>query len=73
VRSDTEVCPIRLQQAQKAVAVATATDTEQVVVVYLRPFFAGGIETQEQLDAALAGVRDKLESLIGAGKKIVLG
>jgi hypothetical protein len=41
--------------------------------VYLRPFFAGGIETQEQLDAALAGVRDKLESLIGAGKKIVLG
>jgi hypothetical protein len=73
VRSETEVCPIRLQQAQKAVAMATATDRERVVVVYLRPFFAGGIETQEQLDAALAGVREELESLIGAGKKIVLG
>ena len=38
-----------------------------------RSYFAGGIETEEQLDAALAGIREECERLIGAGKKIVLG
>ena len=66
------MCPIRLQQAQKAVAVAR--DRRRAgVVVYLRPYFAGGIETEEQLDAALDGIREQCEWLIGAGKKIVLG
>ena len=39
----------------------------------LRPYFAGGIETEEQLEAALTGIREECGRLIGAGKKIVLG
>ena len=33
-------------------------------------YFAGGIETEEQLDAALDGVREVCERLIGEGKKV---
>ena len=32
----------------------------------------GGIETEEELDAALAGVRDECARLIGAGKKVIV-
>jgi hypothetical protein len=37
-----------------------------------RPRFAGGVETEEQLDAALGGIREECARLIGAGKKIVV-
>ena len=71
LRSDAELCTVRLQAARESVA--RAIDGERVEVISLRPYFAGGIETEEQLDAALAGIRDECERLIGAGKKIVLG
>jgi hypothetical protein len=34
-------------------------------------YFAGGIETEEQLDAALTGIREECARLIGAGKKVL--
>jgi hypothetical protein len=34
--------------------------------------FVGGIETEEQLDAALSGLREECAWLIGAGKKVVV-
>jgi hypothetical protein len=71
LRSDTELSAVRLQAAREAVA--RAVDGDRVEVISLRPYFSGGIETEEQLDAALAGIRDECERLIGAGKKIVLG
>ena len=41
-------------------------------VISLRPFFTGGIETEEQLEAALDGIREECSRLIGEGKKIVV-
>ncbi|AUX29563.1 MULTISPECIES: BrxE family protein [Sorangium] len=38
----------------------------------VQPCFGAGIETEEQFDAALAGLRDERARLIGAGKKVVL-
>ena len=35
-------------------------------------YFAGGVETEEQLDAALDGIREECSRLIGAGKKIIV-
>ncbi len=35
------------------------------------PYFGAGIETEEQLDAALTGLREACARLIGAGKKVV--
>ena len=43
----------------------------RVVTVNLATFFSGGIETEEQLDAALEGIREQCARLIGAGKKVV--
>ena len=71
LRSETELCPIRLQSAVDAVLRAIGGD--RVVTVSLRAYFAGGIETEEQLEAALTGIREECARLIGAGKKIVIG
>jgi hypothetical protein len=71
LRDDTELCPSRLNTAIQAVAVAI--DGDRITQVDIRPYFAGGIESEEQLDAALTGIREEIEPLIGAGKKIVLG
>ena len=71
LRSETELCPIRLQSVVDAVLRAIGGD--RVVTVSLRAYFAGGIETEEQLEAALTGIREECARLIGAGKKIVIG
>lgn len=35
-------------------------------------YFSGGIETEEQLDQALAGLKEQCLELIGAGKKVLV-
>ena len=35
-------------------------------------YFAGGIETEEQLEAALDGLRERVAELIAAGKKVLI-
>ncbi len=42
------------------------------MTVEVQPFFRGGVEEIDQLDAALAGLRDTCERLIADGKKIVV-
>jgi hypothetical protein len=37
-----------------------------------RQLLRGGIETEEQLDAALDGIREECTRLIGAGKKVIV-
>jgi hypothetical protein len=71
VRSDAELCPIRLQRA--IATVRRIIDGDRLATLDLRPYFAGGIETEEQLDAALTGIHEECARLIGAGKKIVIG
>ncbi len=71
LRSDAELCPVRLQRAIDAVR--RAIDGDRLAMINVRPYFAGGIETEEQLDAALTGIHEECARLIGAGKKIVIG
>jgi hypothetical protein len=35
-------------------------------------FFSGGVETKEQLETTLNGLKDECERHIGAGKKVLL-
>jgi hypothetical protein len=47
-------------------------DGTRVVRVHAASYFAGGIETEEQLEAALTGLREQCIELIGAGKKVLV-
>jgi hypothetical protein len=70
LRADRDACPVRLAAAMDKVL--AAVDGERLVSVSLAPFFSGGIETEEQLENALRGIREEFSRLIGAGKKIVV-
>jgi hypothetical protein len=69
LRADRDACEGRLRAA--VAEVRRLIDGERVVSVSIASYFAGGVETQEQLEAALAGIRDECARLIGAGKKII--
>ncbi len=47
-------------------------DGNRIVCVNPSSYFSGGIETEEQLDAALAGLRDECLEFIAEGKKVLL-
>ena len=70
IRSDIDACPGRLQKAIEEVM--RATDGNRLVTVSPAKYFAGGIETEEQLDAALTGLREECVQFIGQGKKLLL-
>ena len=68
LRADCDACEGRLRVA--VTELRRIIDGERVVTVSFGSFFAGGIETEEQLNAALEGVREECTRLIGAGKKV---
>ncbi|MCK6527600.1 BREX system P-loop protein BrxC [Myxococcota bacterium] len=68
VRAETEACPARLQAATEEML--RMIDGNRVVRVRVSSFFPGGVETPEQLDAAIQALRDECERLIGEGKKV---
>jgi hypothetical protein len=70
LRSDRDACDPRLQAAIKKVH--DLIDGDRIVTVEVQPFFRGGVEQIDQLDAALAGLREACERLIADGKKIVV-
>ncbi len=47
-------------------------DGSRVVTVSASGYFAGGIDTEEQLDQALHGLREQCLELIGTGKKVLV-
>ena len=47
-------------------------DGDRIVAVDVQPYFRGGVEDIDQLEAALAGLREECERLIADGKKIVV-
>jgi hypothetical protein len=69
LRADRDACEGRLRTA--VAELRRIIDGERVVTVSVGSYFAGGIETEEQLDAALDGVREECARLIGAGKKVI--
>ena len=70
LRSDCDAATSRLNKAREEMA--RLVDGNRVVMVSVSPFFAGGVETEEQLDAALQGLKETCESHIGAGKKVLI-
>lgn len=70
LRADRDACEGRLRSA--VAELRRIIDGERVVTVSFGSYFEGGIETEEQLEAALDGVRDECARLIGAGKKVIV-
>jgi hypothetical protein len=70
LRSERDACQARLRAA--IADMHRIIDGERVAQVSLGSYFTGGIETEEQLDAALSGIREECTRLIGAGKKVIL-
>ena len=58
LRSETDACEARLKAA--VAEVLRTIEGERIAAVNLGSYFAGGIETEEQLDAALAGIRARM-------------
>lgn len=69
LRADRDACSGRLASA--IVELRRSIDGDRIVSVKVGSYFAGGIESEEQLDAALSGIREECARLIGAGKKII--
>jgi hypothetical protein len=70
LRADRDACEGRLRAA--VAELRRIIDGERVVTVSVGSYFAGGVETEEQLEAALDGVREECARLIGAGKKVIV-
>jgi hypothetical protein len=70
LRSECDACESRLRAA--VAEVHRSVEGERMVSVSLGSYFAGGVETEEQLDAALEGIREECARLIGAGKKVIV-
>jgi len=70
LRSEHDACESRLRAA--VAEIHRIIEGERLVSVSVGGYFAGGVETEEQLDAALDGIREECARLIGAGKKIIV-
>ena len=70
LRAEVDACPTLLRKAVEELM--RILDGERVVRVDVSEYFRGGVETEEQLEAALNGLREECERLIGAGKKIMI-
>ncbi|MPR06289.1 BREX system P-loop protein BrxC [Microvirga tunisiensis] len=68
LRSEREACEGRLRTV--VTKIHELLEGERLATVRVADFFQGGIETEEQLDQTLAGLRDEVARLIGAGKKV---
>ena len=70
IRADVDACPGRTQKVIEEMI--RLIDGSRIVRLEVGKFFAGAIETQEQLDAALSSLREACEQQIGEGKKVFI-
>jgi hypothetical protein len=70
LRADVDACSGRQDKAIENLM--RMRDGQRVERLRASDFFQGGIETEEQLEAALTGLRDRCTELIGAGKKVLV-
>lgn len=70
LRADRDACGGRLSAAISELR--RIIDGERVVTLSVSSYFAEGIETGEQLEAALDGIREECSKLIGAGRKVIV-
>jgi hypothetical protein len=70
LREQRDACPVL--RAKAVEAMLKILDGARIERIVASSYFSGGIETEEQLDQALAGLRDECLSLIAAGKKVLV-
>ena len=70
LRSDLAACSGRLSSAVEEML--RLVDGNRIVRVAASSYFSGGIDTEEQLDQALSGLKEQCLELIGAGKKVLV-
>jgi hypothetical protein len=70
LRADIDAVTNRFNKA--VVEMMRLLDGARIVRVSAASFFSGGVDTEEQLDAALSGLREECERHIGAGKKVLI-
>ncbi|MGE0681308.1 MAG: BREX system P-loop protein BrxC [Candidatus Binatia bacterium] len=70
LQADRHACPGMLNKAVEEML--RLVDGNRVVPVTAASYFSGGIETEEQLDLALSGLKEHCLELIGAGKKVLV-
>ena len=70
LRSDTDACPGRTQKViEEMLRLAEGT---RLVRLDIATYFSGGIETTEQLDAAINALREECERQLAEGKRILI-
>ena len=70
LRSHIDACPGRTQKVIEEML--RLSDGARLVRLEIGKFFSGGIETAEQLDAALAALREECERQIAEGKRVLI-
>jgi hypothetical protein len=70
LRADTDACDGRLKKAVETMM--RIVDGNRLVRIPVGEFFQTGIENEEQLDAALGALREKIAHQIGQGKKVLI-
>ncbi len=70
LRADRDACQGRLSAAVQQVH--RIVEGDRLATVSIEPYFRGGVNDLEQLDAALHGLREECERLLAADKKIFI-
>ena len=70
LRSELAACSERSLRAVEEMV--RLVDGNRVVRVVASSYFSGGIETEEQLDQAVSGLKEECLELIGSGKKVLV-
>jgi len=70
MRSELSACPQHYKNAVKEML--ELIEGQSLVTINAAEFFAGRIETEEQLDQALTTIKQKVEKLLGQGKKVLV-
>ena len=70
LRSELSACPQHYKNAVKEML--ELIEGELLVTINATEFFISRIETEEQLDTALATIKQKVEKLLGQGKKVLV-
>ena len=70
LRSELSACPQHYKQAIREML--ELIEGQQLVTISISEFFAGRIETEDQLKTALSGMQHKVEKLLGQGKKVLV-
>jgi hypothetical protein len=68
LRSEQSACPQHLKAAVQQMM--ELLDGNRLVTISVGDFFAGRVETPEQLEAAIGALRQRVEKFLGEGKKV---